>query len=250
MAGAKRKRENFGKNKTTRQKNQGGQNFANKRASFIRSIIGAAPALRKTSERMSEGLSGANSAKRTAIKKLFGFGFSSFFILIALCSSAHWTLAQNVATDDENLIQDIRMKCRAISSIQSSREVQMDATDKSAEGGVIIGYFDGNELKKIVEKLYGETTRQTEKYYFWEGGLIFVLSQTEYYEYPINDDHEPVGEVDRVVEEWHYFKGNKMIRWVRADSEFVSKDNPEYSRREKETVEEANELMTKLRREG
>ncbi len=120
--------------------------------------------------------------------------------------------------------------------------------DESSEGGAAVGYFDGSDLGKITAEFYYETANETDEYYFSKGRLIFILAVTSYYKYPINYEHEPIGEVDRREEERFYFKDGKMIRWVKSKGETVSENSLEYSAQERAWLNESGKLIKLLER--
>ena len=71
---------------------------------------------------------------------------SSLILVLLITCQPLW------AQEDRD-IQEIRAKCEAINESKSYKKVQVFVEDLSAEGGFVIGYFAGDELKKIALKL-------------------------------------------------------------------------------------------------
>lgn len=118
-------------------------------------------------------------------------------------------------TEENKAIQDIRTKCVAINSDKEYEKVQIDVMDKSAEGGVAVGYFDEAGLKKLTLKLFGEMGNSISEYYFDGKRLIFIYSQDRHYKYPLGYDKIPEGQlglVDHTEEQRSYFQDSKLIR--------------------------------------
>jgi hypothetical protein len=86
-----------------------------------------------------------------------------------------------------------------------------DVFNFSLEGGELTGFFRGNELRKLAARLYGETWRGSEEYYFADGQPVFVYAAYELY-------HRPFGEggVRATVEHRYYFDGGRLIRHIRT----------------------------------
>ncbi len=151
--------------------------------------------------------------------------------------------------DKEKVIQTIRAKTRAIDKIKSFKKVQVDVTDKSTEGGIIVGYYDKNDLKKIVSKIYGEMGRMTEEYYFDDGSLIFVTAHDYHYKLPIdepNDDGRAVGEVKWVSEDRFYFENNKLIKWVDGSGKVIHAKSSDYQDRESLLIKDAEDFRKRI----
>jgi hypothetical protein len=91
------------------------------------------------------------------------------------------------------------------------RRTTHDVFNFSLEGGELTGFFRGDELRKLAARLYGETWRGSEEYYFAHGRLIFVHARYEVY-------HGLFGEggVRATVEHRYYFDGGRLVRHIRT----------------------------------
>jgi len=156
----------------------------------------------------------------------------------------------------DEIIKDIQEKFSAINNTKSYKEVTKDLMDRSTEGGELVGYFKGDELRKITAFLYGEMGKLVEEYYFWEGNLIFVFQQYEAYLSPIGTDllinfKNPIDDrIGRIEEYRLYFKDNKLIRRIKklidgqgSQEEEMQKDDPVYQKAEDHFIKEAQDFI-------
>jgi hypothetical protein len=88
------------------------------------------------------------------------------------------------------------------------RRTTHDVQDFSLEGGVLTGFYRGRELRKLGVRLYGESWRGTEDYYFTGGRLNFVHVVQERYEEPYG------GRVQWTIEHRFYLDGGRLIRRI------------------------------------
>jgi len=89
---------------------------------------------------------------------------------------------------------------------QSKREIQ----GFSLEGGEIVGFYRGSELRKLAAHHYGESGEATEEYYFSDGRPVFV------YVVDLRYDELMSGRVRFRTEDRYYFDGGRLIRHVRT----------------------------------
>jgi hypothetical protein len=82
----------------------------------------------------------------------------------------------------------------------------------SLEGGEVVGFHRGSELRKLATRHFGETWRGTEEYYFSDGRPIFILIVNERYDRPITMRFR----VRQRIEDRYYFDGGRLIRHVHA----------------------------------
>ena len=135
-------------------------------------------------------------------------------LLLAICFSAILYPVQSAAADPalEGQIRAIRQRYAKVErELKQSRQVKRDLPGESAEGGELTGYFKKDSLRKLVAQFFGETGQAREEYYFWEGGLFFVLRTESRYTKPLS------GVVKRKTEERFYFADAKLIRWLGVD---------------------------------
>ncbi len=145
------------------------------------------------------------------------------------------TEANNKTTDP---IELIRERFKIINDNISSYSTKSASIEQS-EGGDIIGYYDGSDLKKIAVKGYGSMGYFTFEYYFWDGELFFLFETDNYY-----DIDEPMsGEVTQKIERRYYINNSKIIKWLDNDKKEVS------SSEFKEAEESINERVISLKSE-
>lgn len=90
------------------------------------------------------------------------------------------------------------------------RRTTHDLHDFSLEGGELTGFYRGRELRKLHARLFGESWRGTEAYYFAGGRLIFIHVVHERYDEPMS------GRVQRTIEHRFYFDRGRLIRRGRS----------------------------------
>jgi hypothetical protein len=90
------------------------------------------------------------------------------------------------------------------------RRTTHDLQDFSLEGGELTGLYRGRELRKLAARLFGESWRGTEEYYFSGGRLVFIHVVHERYDEPMS------GRVAVTLEHRFYFDGGRLIRRVRT----------------------------------
>jgi hypothetical protein len=99
------------------------------------------------------------------------------------------------------------------------RRTERDVYDFSLEGGTLQGFYRGGELRRLSARLYGESWRGSEDYYFAGGRLIFIHAVREVYDEPMS------GRIQRRLEYRYYFDGDRLIRQVLPS---VAGQNAEY----------------------
>jgi hypothetical protein len=90
------------------------------------------------------------------------------------------------------------------------RQTTHDVSDFSLEGGELTGFYRGRELRKLAVRLYGETWRGTEDYYFADGRLAFIHTVQERYGERFS------GRAQWTIEHRFYFDGGRLIRRIRT----------------------------------
>ncbi|HVG45672.1 MAG TPA: hypothetical protein VM890_13115, partial [Longimicrobium sp.] len=99
------------------------------------------------------------------------------------------------------------------------RRTTHDLQGFSLEGGELRGLYRGRELRKLEARLFGETWRGSEEYYFAGGRLVFIHVVHERYAEPMG-----VGGVVATIEHRFYFDGGRLIRRVRTQRPPAARD--------------------------
>jgi len=145
-------------------------------------------------------------------------------------------LKENTTTDP---IELIRERFKIVNDNISSYSTKSASIEQS-EGGDIIGYYDGSDLKKIAVKGYGSMGYFTSEYYFWNGELFFLFETDNYY-----DIDDPMsGEVTQKIERRYYIENSKIIKWLDNDKKEVS--SSKFSDMEKNINERVSSLKSDL----
>lgn len=92
------------------------------------------------------------------------------------------------------------------------RQTVHDLQEFSLEGGVLHGFYDGAELRKLAAREFGESWRGTEEYYFSRGQLVFIYVVHERYDEPMS------GRVRARIENRYYLESGRLIRRVRTQT--------------------------------
>lgn len=157
---------------------------------------------------------------------------SSFFralrrvLLMAACvSAARPCIAQAVSATSGSpaAIASIRQQYARIDrEAPGLRQTTHDLENFSLEGGVLHGFFAGRELRKLTARLYGETWRGTEDFYFAGGRIFFIHTVVQRY------DESMSGRVVATVDHRFYFDQGRLIRRVRTQRPVTEEDMSAY----------------------
>ncbi len=126
------------------------------------------------------------------------------------------------AEKKEQQIQNIREKFNQIIQIKDWTKIETKELLESTEGGEANYYYQGDQIKKIVVRYFGETFRQIQEYYLDNDELIFVYHKFYRYNRPItwdslamkenNDDQVFDFDKSEIIEKRSYFNKKKMIQ--------------------------------------
>lgn len=145
-------------------------------------------------------------------------------LLLAVAAAARPALGQQAVTATSGspaAIARIRAEFATIERKASTyRQTKHDVYDFSLEGGELTGFYRGRELRKLHARLFGESWRGTEEYYFANGRLIFIHVVHERYDEPMS------GRVQRTFEHRFYFDGGRLIRRIRTVRPASGSDDP------------------------
>lgn len=135
-------------------------------------------------------------------------------------------------------VRTIRQRFTTINQeIRRYRKVKKELSGFSAEGGELVAYLDGRAIVKIVATYYGETGRTLEEYYYWNGGLIFVLRKELTYDKPLS------GKVVRTREDRFYFENRRLIKWIDQEAKQISSADPEFSKQQQEYLDSSEQFL-------
>jgi hypothetical protein len=140
------------------------------------------------------------------MRRLATIAFATVIFLLPIFS-----FAQN-KTDVK--IDSIRSRVAAINSgLVSFKKIKKDDMGQTTEGGIVIGYFSGHQIKKISTIYYGETGKVSKEYYFYNKELIFYYSFEKHYQNPIYAAHgKNIISDKRYVR--YYFNNNRLIKYL------------------------------------
>jgi hypothetical protein len=135
-------------------------------------------------------------------------------VLLIACAAARPATAQEAVSATSGSPAAIARIRAQFAEIQRDapryRQTTHDVHEFSLEGGELAGFYRGRELRKLAARLYGETWRGTEDYYFADGRLIFIHTVHQRYDGLLS------GRVQWTIEHRFYFDGGRLIRHVRT----------------------------------
>jgi hypothetical protein len=133
------------------------------------------------------------------------------WVIGALCAVTQATVG--ATSGDPAVIARIRAEFNAIErDTLRFRKTTHELRNFSVEGGELVGFFDGESLRKLRAWHYGEVGRVREEFFYSDGHLKFIHSVFEHYDVPLS------GRVDVRVEHRLYFDKGELIRHVRTQS--------------------------------
>lgn len=159
----------------------------------------------------------------------------------------------------DSIIKDIQIKYQSIrDNLKGYDTVSSDIWEESAEGGRIIGYYNGKELKFIKGSYFGETGKTEMEYYFDNGVVFFVFEKKYNYNRPIYWDKKHMEEYSDtamydpaktiLTENRYYFHNEKFIRWLDNKKKEVDLAVGKNSSAGKELIDHVHKLQSKLKK--
>jgi hypothetical protein len=146
--------------------------------------------------------------------------------------------------DISKVISNIEEECKKISSDASLTVVEKDLMGLSAEGGVLLSYYDKSKnLKKATVTFYGEMGKKVIEYYYKNGGLMFCLQQQLYYNQPIYIEGF---QVDKIEESIYYFHNQSLIKWTDINKASMDTGSEEATKIAEELLAEANAILNEV----
>lgn len=129
--------------------------------------------------------------------------------------------------DTVNCIKNIEKHLAEINAVTDQYDkVEKEIFGHSAEGGIMIAFYDNNDLKKIIATFYGETGQATTEYYFdTVGNLSFIFRKTSFYGKPMYVEDS---KIESIAENRYYFCQNELIKWLGRDNKPVNPMHKEF----------------------
>ena len=148
---------------------------------------------------------------------------------LILCWLTSIVSASAENSGEGDVIAAIRKRYATINqNLSKYKQVKKELAGFSTEGGELTAYFEGDAIRKIAAKYYGETGRAFEEYYYWDGELQFVYRKSDTYSEPMS------GKVVKTQETRFYFKEDQLIRSLDEKGKRVKRDNSEFAEHQTE----------------
>ena len=132
---------------------------------------------------------------------------SLFTVLIISLSSTTW--------EQEDKIKDIQSKFRSINQDTTYTILTLDneafLEQMTDGGGQLIGYFKGDTIYKIHERVGLSYCILTTEYYFWNRQLIFVFEKEDAFPYVDSLATLDYTKTETIFEGRYYFDQSKLI---------------------------------------
>ena len=144
--------------------------------------------------------------------------------------------------DTADAIRAIRQRYAEINAhLPKDRKVKKELSGYSAEGGVLVAYFDGEALEEIELTFYGESGVASEEYYYQNGRLLFVFRADSNYDHPLS------GKIAHTEESRFYFCGDTLIAWIDEHAKLAEPGTGSYQTKQKEYLQNSSEFSRAAR---
>jgi len=125
--------------------------------------------------------------------------------------------------------------------------------------GVVTGWYNDDEVKKVITEQYEDDHRSFTEYYFADGELIYVVSQDYVYNKPMSyteevanfqgdsvwyDDTKTKLEVNK-----YYLNDNKLMKWTGPSDDDVPVNIADFTQKEPLLLAHALMALKKLKNE-
>jgi hypothetical protein len=121
-------------------------------------------------------------------------------------------------------------------------KVEKDILGESTEGGVVMGFFQQANLRRISALIFGETGKVQFDYYIRNSGTpMFMRKQTFFYNKPIYIEGS---QISKVQEELYYYDNDNLIRWVKPDKSIADVASVDFKQEQKFFLEDFNHYKT------
>lgn len=156
---------------------------------------------------------------------------------------------ENVQKPTDNPLQSIKQRFQLWNNPETPYTLEKVDLTWSAEWGVATYYYDGDDLKKVIARYYGETGKELYELYYDQGNdLFFVFQVSTTYARPLFvDETETWGEdeVDKKVEQRYYFDNGTMILRRGEDNQKMASNTNSFQQKEKDLLHLSKELLDK-----
>lgn len=146
--------------------------------------------------------------------------------------------------DTLQIISTIRKKFTEINSnIKKYDIIEKDLFGQSAEGGILIAYYEQKDLKKVITTFFGETGKAVTEYYFNSGELFFVYKKTYLYDKPIYVEGSKV----KSIEDYRfYYFNNDLLRFIGNNNKLINSNSEKYQEENKYIKEEMKNIKREI----
>jgi hypothetical protein len=149
--------------------------------------------------------------------------------------------AAGITAQTDKRITDIRGRVAAINKAAVKyKKTKKDVFGISTEGAEATLYHSGNQLKKIVAKICGETFNAVSEFYFSGESLIFSYDRINRYDTQIGLNRKV--KVVRVEQIRSYFDQGKMIRLLKG-KKAIAPATEEFAEHEKDSQETVKSIL-------
>lgn len=146
--------------------------------------------------------------------------------------------------DTLKIIDEIKKKISEIdSNLINYEKVEKVEFEETTEGAQLIGYFEGNTLKKISGIFYGETGRTEIDFYCSRDSCFLINSKSFLYEKPIYIDNTP--EIKDIKENNYYFYNGELIKWI-SDSNITKSVSADFEEKNSSLRKDFNKYKNML----
>ena len=175
-------------------------------------------------------------------------------LLICFCPFGSSISAQT----DSSKIQVIKDNFKSINQTTNWTKTEAIKLEETTEGGEMLVYYNGTEIKKLTVNEFGEIFKQIREYYLLNGNLSFAYFKLYKYNRPINwdstamkenkDDQVWDFEKSKIEEQRFYFDNSEMLQWINENNLKEKNSTQPFKDKANEVMKEFNRLMSKIKK--
>ncbi|MDZ7741071.1 MAG: hypothetical protein U5Q03_04795 [Bacteroidota bacterium] len=151
----------------------------------------------------------------------------------------------STASGQDNKIAEIRHKFKTINQDTTYTTMTLDNEEFLEQmtdgGGQLTGYFKGDTIYKIHERIGVSYCVRTFEYYFWNGQLIFVFEKEDAFPYVDSLATLDYTSTETTFEGRYYFDQGKLIDTKIKGEKRISDDVANFKAREKKLLSSAKD---------